>query len=181
MKNLSRYFSLVIIIILIVSACKDPSQEIEVWPKSGYLFTKDEKANTMYVETNTMPVTSPFVPGYLIGDNSKKWTISPAGSGEGVYVHNDRNEYWTIKSVFHPGLKVEQRYVSIIKVTNTDRLGISNRFRYHKSGYKNTFYIESVEFPKNFVAAVGHAESGRGLLLRKQEKGNWEFWLDNVQ
>jgi hypothetical protein len=179
MKNLIKYFSLAIIVFSIVSACEDASKEIEVWPKSGYLFTKDENANTMYVEANTMPVTRHFVAGYPIADNSKKWTISPAGSAEGVYIHNDRNEYWIIKSVFHPGLKVEQRYVSIIKVTDTDRLGTSNKFKYHKAGDKNTFYIESVEFPKNFVAAVGHAESGRGLLLRKQEKGNWEFWLGN--
>jgi hypothetical protein len=179
MKKLTMYFSLAIIVISIVSACKDPSQEMEVWPKSGYLFTKDGNGGTLYVEAGNIAETRSFVPGYPIANNSKKWTITPAGSGEGVYLHNDRNEYWTIDSVFHPGLKVEQRFVSIVKVTDTDRLGPINRFRYHKSGDRNTFYIESIKFPKSFVAAVGHAAGGRGLLLRKQENGNWEFWLGN--
>jgi hypothetical protein len=181
MKNVIIYFSFAIVALASMTSCNDndPSLEGEVWPKNGYVFTRDSDMDTVYVEASGLAVTSPFLPQFPIDDNSKKWTISLAGSGEGVYVHNDENQYWSIDSAFHPGLMVEQFFIKVSKIDNTDNLGKGNRFKYHRSGDGKTFYIESVKKPKYFAAALGHAESGRGLLLRKQDNGDWEFWVGN--
>ena len=180
MKKISAYFSLFLVVAFGITACDDnnPSSAAEIWPKSGYLFTKDRDAKTVYVEASGLAVTSPFLPEYPIKDNEKKWTITLAGSA-GVYIHNDENQYWSIDSAFHPGLNVEQKFISIRKVEDKANLGKFNTFKYHKSGDGKTFYIESVKFPKYFVTALGHAESGRGLLLRNQDNGDWAFWVDN--
>lgn len=180
MIHLARYFSIVILGIFLM-ACKnddDPSLEGEIWPKVGYLFTVDSGSDTVYVESSHVVVTSPFLPQFPIDDNSKQWTISLPSSGEGVLIHNNQDEYWTIDSAFHPGLMVEQHFITTTTITNSSNLGEINRFRYHTSGDGNSFYIESVKFPKHFVMATGHAESGRGLLLKQQDNGTWAFWVD---
>lgn len=167
-----------IILGLFLIACKnddDPSLENELWPKIGYLFTTDSSSDTVYVESGGL--TSPFLAQYPINDNAKEWTISLPDSGEGVLIHNAQNEYWTIDSAFHPGLMVEQHFITTTTITNSSNLGEINRFKYHKSGDGNSFYIESVKYSKHFVMATGHAESGRGLLLKKQDNGTWAFWV----
>jgi hypothetical protein len=181
MKNCIKYFSLLILSTLLILGCDDdnPSSQNEVWPKSGYLFTNDSDLDTVYVESGSIVVTRAYLPQYPIQDNSKKWTITLPGSGEGVFIHNDDNEYWSIDSAFHPTLKVEQHFISTIKVSNTANLGKENRFKYHKDVDGKRFYIESVKFPKYFVNALGHAENSGGLVFRKQEKGDWAFWLGN--
>jgi hypothetical protein len=181
MKNIGWYSSCAAIVLATLIACDDenPSKESELWPKSGYVFTNDRDAATVYVEASGLAVTSLFLPQYPINDVTKKWTLSAPGAGEGIYILNDKNQYWTIDSAFHPGLNVEQYFVSTVKVDDTENLGKINRFRYHASGDGSTFYLESVKFPKYFVTALGHAESGRGLLLRKQDNGDWKFWIAN--
>lgn len=181
MKSLAQYFSLVSLVILFSTACGDDNDRAlkgEVWPKSGYLFTKDDENDTVYVESGTIVMTRNFSPEHPIDDNTKKWTISKPTKGKGVVIYNDQNEYWSIDSAFHPGLMVEQHFISTVTITDKSKISNYNRFNYHK-GDGNSFYIESVKFPDFYVHAIGHAESGRGLRLRNQESGTWAFWVDN--
>lgn len=177
MKTSTLRITIPVLAIAIVLSCSDSAPEGEVWPKNGYLFTRNFDLDTVYVEGNSA-VTTTYSVKFPLDDETKKWTIQLPSSGKGVLIHNGRNGYWSIDSAFHPGLNVKQRFIKIRTVTDPENLGPANRFIYHK-GANGTFYIESAKFPDYYVTGLPHAESGRGLLLRHQSNGTWDFWVDD--
>ncbi len=177
MKTQFVHLSILVWSALVAISCQDSATKNEVWPKSGYLFTLNYDLDSTYVAAEGSAVrTTRYHPKYPLDDNSKQWTISVPSSGKGVLVHNDQGAYWSIDSAFHPGLNVKQRFLKVTKLSGHSEATDYNRFIYHK-GSDGRFYIESVKFPDYYVTGLPHAESGRGLLLRHQSNGSWDFWL----
>jgi hypothetical protein len=178
MKGLALRLFIPVFSIVFAFSCQDSAPEGEVWPKNGYLFTRNYDLDTVYVAAEGTAVrTTYYSPKFPIDDNTKKWTIQLPTSGKGVLIHNGNGGYWSIDSAFHPGLNVKQRFIKISNLASPSDASPANRFIYHK-GSNGTFYIESFKFPEYFVTGLPHAESGRGMLLRHQTNGSWDFWVE---
>ena len=92
------------------------------------------------------------------------------------HTKNDENRFWSIDSAFHPGLMVEQHFIVSRVKADPNEISDFNRFRLHQ-GTDGKFYLESLRFPGFYVTGLPHAESGRGLRLRAQSNGSWDFYL----
>lgn len=169
-------FALAFATALFISCKKDSASQAEAWPKVGYLFTKNFDGDSVWVEPANITVTSNYSASFPLTDIGDKWTIARPSSGEGVVIKNDANRFWSIDSAFHPGLMVEQHFITSRVKVNPDEISDFNRFKFH-NGINGTFYLESVRFPGFYVTGLPHAESGRGLRLRSQSEGSWDFWM----
>ena len=159
------------------SCSKDsPANQNELWPKIGYIITTNFDGDSVYVEAANLTVTSPYSASFPLSDPDHKWTIALPSSGEGVVIKNDENRFWSIDSAFHPGLMVEQHFIVSRVKADPNEISDFNRFRLHQ-GTDGKFYLESLRFPGFYVTGLPHAESGRGLRLRAQSNGSWDFYL----
>ncbi len=171
-------FALAFATVLFISCKKDSASEGEVWPKVGYLITTNIDGDSVWVEPSNITMTSPYMSNFPLTDAEDKWTIALPSSGEGVVIKNDANRFWSIDSAFHPGLMVEQHFITSRVKADPSVISDFNRFKIH-NGPDGKFYIESLKFPGFYVTGLPHAESGRGLKLRAQSAGSWDFWLSS--
>lgn len=168
------------IALLMLSSCSkdNPSGQNEVWPKVGYIITKNFDGDSVWVEAANITVTTNYSSAFPLTDPEDKWTIALPSSGEGVVIKNDNNRFWSIDSAFHPGLMVEQHFITSRVKADPSVISDFNRFKLHP-GPNGKFYLESLRFPGFYVTGLPHASSGRGLRLRGQSEGTWEFWIAN--
>ncbi len=174
---MKTFMSSALAILLLASCSKNnPASQNEVWPKEGYLITTNFDGDTVWVEPSNITMTSYYSASFPLTDNEDKWTIALPSSGQGVVIKNENNRFWSIDSAFHPGLLVEQHFITSRVKADPAAISDYNRFKFHP-GPNGKFYLESLKFPGFFVTGLPHAESGRGLRLRAQTEGSWEFWL----